>query len=95
MSGDRGLVDRLALELRDLIAAKAASPVEVLEAHLRSEDPGTLVGALEPAAGEHRVFGAADVAISPPQGQPQNERHGAGDPRVDLSLTVVAFHCLR
>jgi amidase len=34
MSGDRGLVDRSALALRDLIAAKAASPVEVLEAHL-------------------------------------------------------------
>lgn len=34
MSGDRGLVDRTALELRDLIATKATSPVEVLEAHL-------------------------------------------------------------
>ena len=34
MSGDRGLVDRTALELRDLIATKGASPVEVLEAHL-------------------------------------------------------------
>ena len=34
MSGDRGLVDRTALELRDLIATKRASPVEVLEAHL-------------------------------------------------------------
>ena len=34
MTGDRGLVDRSALELRDLIAGKAVSPVEVLEAHL-------------------------------------------------------------
>ncbi len=34
MSGDRGLVDRSALSLRDLIATKAVSPVEVLEAHL-------------------------------------------------------------
>ena len=34
MSGDRGLVDRTALALRDLIATKAVSPVEVLEAHL-------------------------------------------------------------
>ena len=33
-TGDRGLVDRSALELRDLIATKAASPMEVLEAHL-------------------------------------------------------------
>jgi amidase len=34
MSGDRGLVDQSALGLRDLIATKAVSPVEVLEAHL-------------------------------------------------------------
>lgn len=34
MSGDRGLVDHSALTLRDLIATRAASPVEVLEAHL-------------------------------------------------------------
>ena len=34
MSGDRGLVDRSALSLRDLIATKAVSPVEVLESHL-------------------------------------------------------------
>ena len=34
MSGDRGLVDRTALALRDLIATKAVSPVEVLDAHL-------------------------------------------------------------
>ena len=34
MSGDRGLVDRSALSLRDLIASKAVSPLEVLEAHL-------------------------------------------------------------
>ena len=34
MSGDRGLVDHSALTLRDQIATRAASPVEVLEAHL-------------------------------------------------------------
>ncbi len=34
MAGDRGLVDKTALALRDLIAGKAVSPVEVLEAHL-------------------------------------------------------------
>jgi len=34
MSGDRGLVDHSALTLRDLIATRAATPVEVLEAHL-------------------------------------------------------------
>lgn len=34
MPGDRGLVEQTALGLRDLIATKAVSPVEVLEAHL-------------------------------------------------------------
>jgi len=34
MTGDRGLVDRSALELRDLIATKAVSPIEVLDAHV-------------------------------------------------------------
>ena len=33
MSGHRGLVDHSALTLRDLIATRADSPVEVFEAH--------------------------------------------------------------
>ncbi len=89
MSGDRGLVDHSALTLRDQIATRAASPVEVLEAHL------TKIARLNPAlnaivtlAGE-QARAAAEQAVM--RGDPISPLHGLPLVIKDITETRPVF----
>jgi amidase len=89
MSGDRGLVDQTALALRDLIASKAVSPVEVLDAHV------SVIARLNPTlnaivtlAEEQARAAAAEAERAVMQGDALGPLHGL--PLVVKDITETA-----
>jgi amidase len=89
MSGDRGLVDRSALSLRDLIASKAVSPVEVLEAHLAEiARLNPTLNAIVTLAGEQARAAAVAAEAAVMRGDQLGPLHGL--PLVIKDITETA-----